>query len=129
MKGHAAVVQLLIQKGADISLSNKAGFSPLNAASDAASQEGHTDVVDILIQAGADVHQILIQAGADVHQTTTDQFDTFPLGIAAGRGHTETVKRLLAAGATVNHQNKYHQNKEGRTALFFLAGLQSTLPP
>jgi cytohesin len=105
MKGHAAVVQLLIQKGADISLY-------------AASQEGHTDVVDILIQAGADVHQILIQAGADVHQTTTDQTGSVPLGIAAGRGHTETVKRLLAAGATVNHQNKYHQNKEGRTALF-----------
>ena len=29
-----------------------------------------------------------------------------PLGIAAEKGHIETVERLLAAGAEVDHKNK-----------------------
>ena len=33
------------------------GFSPLYAAS----QEGHTDIVDILLRSGADVHQTIIK--------------------------------------------------------------------
>ena len=34
------------------------------------------------------------------------QYGNVPLGIAAAKGHTETVQRLLEAGANVNHQNK-----------------------
>ena len=34
------------------------------------------------------------------------QYGSVPLGIAAQEGHTETVQRLLEAGATVNYQNK-----------------------
>ena len=34
------------------------------------------------------------------------QYGTVPLGTAAENGNTETVKRLLEAGANVNHQDK-----------------------
>ena len=34
------------------------------------------------------------------------QYGSVPLGIAAQKGHTETVQRLLEAGANVNHQDK-----------------------
>ena len=34
------------------------------------------------------------------------QYGNVPLGAAAAKGRTETVQRLLEAGANVNHQNK-----------------------
>ena len=34
------------------------------------------------------------------------QYEDDPLGIAAGKGHTQTVQRLLEAGANINYQDK-----------------------
>jgi ankyrin repeat protein len=48
---------------------------------------------------------LLIQAGADIHLSSTE-YGIVPLEIASGSGHTETVRRLLQAGAPVNHQRK-----------------------
>ena len=38
--------------------------------------------------------------------TTIIQDGAVPLGIAAKKGHTQTVQKLLKARANVNHQNK-----------------------
>ena len=67
---------------------NHISLFPVNAAI----KEGHIEVVELLLAAGADVNQ----AG--------DYGDT-PLHCASGKGHTEIVKLLLAAGADVNQAN------------------------
>ncbi|CAI8051569.1 Protein TANC2 [Geodia barretti] len=84
------IVRLLLEKRADVSICDKNGCSPVYGAS----QNGHTDVVDLLVQAGADIH------------LATTEYGSVPLGIAAAKGHTETVQRLLELGANPNHQNK-----------------------
>ena len=39
-----------------------------------------------------------------LHTSSQDDFRSVPLEVAAGDGHTETVKRLLEGGALVNYQ-------------------------
>ena len=76
MKGHEAVVRLLIKEKADVNIyskvlsvlshlislsliqdSQQGGFTPVYAAS----REGHTGVVDLLVKAGADIHRANIE--------------------------------------------------------------------
>ena len=53
-----------------------------------ASIDGHTEIVNALLAAGADV-------------SATNNFGRTPLMLASIDGHTETVNTLLAAGAIV----------------------------
>jgi len=100
------------------------GFNVQNSNSPllAAAEGGHSEVVDLLLQAGADLNgnnstgytplcaaahnghvpvvQKLLEAKAEIEKPTF-RGDT-PLILAAGKGHSEVVKILLGAGAIVN---------------------------
>ena len=112
-------LQALIQAGVDpndLNEVDKDGSTALMLAARA----GHTETVQVLIQAGADLNkaneygitalmraaheghaetvQALIQAGVDLNKATKDGIFT-ALIWAALQGHTEIVQLLRAAGA------------------------------
>ncbi|KAK1991098.1 putative histone-lysine N-methyltransferase, H3 lysine-9 specific, partial [Colletotrichum falcatum] len=49
--GYLEVVKLLVDKGADVTVSNENGWTPLNAAS----SNGYLEVVKLLVDKGADI--------------------------------------------------------------------------
>jgi ankyrin repeat protein len=64
-----------------------------------AAQQGHSDILKLLIKAGGDVNQLR-------------EFEISPLMKASIKGNVECVKILLAAGA-----NALHKTHSGATAL------------
>lgn len=72
IRGHARVVNILLNRGADVSLAADDSFTALLASAHA----GHHAATKMLLNAGADV------------QVTTSAGDT-PLHLAACRGHSE----------------------------------------
>ncbi|KAK6703586.1 hypothetical protein SNK04_013514 [Fusarium graminearum] len=76
------VVQILIDRGADVAATDRKGLTPLHVARN------------------ADIARILIQSGAIVDARTIDGWT--PLHAAANSGPTEVVDILLDMGATVN---------------------------
>jgi len=132
VKGHTDIVKLLINKGADVNklpklyykrsykpsyfsiekmkadnivFDDKTITGPLNShpALILAAMEGHTDIVRLLLNAGADVN---IQ----------DRYDNTALIKASENGHTDIVKLLLKADAKINTEDY-----KGCTALIFAA--------
>ncbi|KAL3207688.1 hypothetical protein MRX96_039566 [Rhipicephalus microplus] len=84
--GHAAVVALLLARGAEPGLRNVRGESPL----DLAAQYGRLDSVELLVSAQAHSLQRL----ATAHHS--------PLHLAARNGHRQVVRLLLDRGFPVN---------------------------
>jgi ankyrin repeat protein len=140
--GNTDTAMILVENGADVSIRDKVGMSPL----DLAIYKGNTDVIQVFIDVGADVNgiipltgylgfdiegntplmtaasrqethaaKILLDHGADVHKT--NHFGLTALMLASRRGNSALVQMLLDAGADVNAKTK-----AGDTALSNAAG-------
>ncbi|XP_076079353.1 uncharacterized protein LOC143049638 [Mytilus galloprovincialis] len=83
--GYTEVVQMLINKKADINKCKDTGVSPLYIAC----QEGHTEVVQMLTNNKADINKC-------------DDKEVSPLYIACQEGHTEVVQMLINNKADIN---------------------------
>ena len=95
-----AVVQQLLQKGADVNAASKTGNTPLIIAA----WTGDLDVIKLLLGTGAKVN-------------AANKRGETPLMLASGRGFAEVVKLLLGAGAKVNAADK-----NGKSALVYAEG-------
>ena len=121
--GEYGVVEVLLGAGADVSIGDVNGSTPLHEAADS----GHIDIVELLLESGAevdarrssdgatplcdacqagwlDVARLLVAWKADVNAARTD--GATPLLTACQIGHLSVVEWLLGRGADVNAANK-----------------------
>ncbi len=122
--GHKEVVEVPVEKGADVKAKNNYGATRLHEAA----YKGHNkEVVEVLVEKGADVNAktnyvwtplhraannghkeevaFLVEKGADVN--AQDEVGETPLHRAASWGHKEEVAFLVEKGADVNAKNNY----------------------
>ncbi|KAJ9468584.1 hypothetical protein DIPPA_30388 [Diplonema papillatum] len=83
--GQAAVVEVLVSRGASVNLPKSTGSTPLAAAA----LQGHTECLKALVRHGA-------------HLDAKGLFGSTPLHFASQNGHWEAVRWLISAGASVN---------------------------
>ncbi|XP_037095125.1 ankyrin repeat domain-containing protein 50 [Syngnathus acus] len=112
-RGYGEVANLLLERGADPGHRDNDGMTPLLLAA----YEGHDDMVDLLLEAGADVEETAGLKGGVAPLSVA----VTPLLAAATMGHVKTVLRLLFWGAAVDAIDD-----EGRTALSLAAARGST---
>jgi uncharacterized protein len=82
--GATPIVEMLLEKGADVHLKDKCGCTALHKAA----SDGVLPIVEMLVERGADIHAV-----------RTDGKSVSALDMAAASGHTEIVKFLLECGA------------------------------
>ena len=121
-KGHTECMEVLLEIHYILSSSPNARHTTLVKALMIAAENGHMNITETLIEAGADVNQVdklgntalivaarkgylnitetLIEAGADVNLVSTSGITA--LMVAAWNEHFSTTKFLIEAGADVN---------------------------
>jgi len=103
-RGLTDVVKAILEKhnanGSKVNFLDAASEDGITALT-AASSEGHTDCVKLLVDANANVN-------------AKDKDSTTSLMAASARGHFDVVSIILAGGADINEQNV-----DGHTALMF----------
>jgi ankyrin repeat protein len=109
IRGFVQIVDELISAGANVNYARPTGniekrFIPGCTAILAACQNGHVDVV-----------RILLRAGADPNQAYTDEYAESPLIKASLKGFVQIVDELISAGANVN----YARPNDGCTSLMY----------
>ncbi len=95
--GHKEVVELLIDKGADVNAKGKYGGTPLHSAA----FFGQTEIVELLIAKGADLNAKIESAGILKGYTPLDVAEEFNLPVLADllRKHGgKTGEELKAEG-------------------------------
>ncbi|MDD9859267.1 MAG: ankyrin repeat domain-containing protein [Nitrospira sp.] len=102
-KGQAKAVRALIAAGVAVNAKDDSGVTPLRKAID----EGHAEIAQALIDAGADVK---------------GDYGSTLLLIAINKGHAEIALALIAAGAEVNAA--INRIRHGNTYIFVDAGAE-----
>jgi ankyrin repeat protein len=115
--GQVKAVRLLLSRGADASLADKSGVTPL----DNAARLNYGEIVSALLPAQnaiaadlltnavlegqSDIARLLIEHGADVN--ARGKSGSTPLGEAALKGRVELARLLLEHGARVDAVNRF----------------------
>lgn len=100
-RGFAHLVNVLLNKGANVAMVNDDGYDALHLSA----KEGHSGVI-----------KLLVQAGADLEATSSNMQKFTPLHQAAKGGHSEVMSMLLEAGANPNSRADW-----GSTPLYLTA--------
>jgi len=88
-EGHAACVDALLAKGAEVHKANKLGRTAVLAAA----ANGQTGCLEVLLAKGGDVAAVDLEGNTALHH-------------AANGSHTGAMERLIAKGAAVNAVNQ-----------------------
>ena len=133
-KGDLNKVALLLELGEDVNGLNKLSPEGSYTALHEAAQNGHHEVVELLLQNGASTNithdgpyfripalnlaaengqykvvEMLIENGANVNAVDGTYLNHHPLLYATRKGHLNIVELLLQNGANVNATNRYNE--------------------